>query len=1123
MESLNLDKLNSLFDDYKKDFNLRWTNESFKWKAAKCFQDNWNINASNFGEMFEKATLKTETLLVSPHSFPRGMIMEFSKVDDDATRQMFVELYDESKDLYERISSFMNSAELLRSKYNPDGWKNHFQSPYEISIYLWLRYPEKYFIYKSGIYSSMAKQLGVETVKGKHKRIEKLIACFDLYNKICEQVSQRQDICNMVNEAVKANNDCYADEYYRTLTTDFAYYVSKYHDTDDSLEPDTSKAESLMSILKKQAEIIPDEHDGSYELMRETIKAYSSVEDYSILDYTDMDLIYLNAVSTLSDNCESKKERVRKNQHLPETQKQRLLNVIDDIWDKTILGKYSNSKNNDSNQDSFGMFGTAFKSFSQYATKDSWTKQIQDYIKMLVKINSLQDQATDEVIFSIAEGVVNRPTAGIQAGTVSIILHCLKPYTFPIINGNQKMGDIFSELGISLKQKQLAETYIANCRNIKTFRDTHFSFKNYRVFDLVAREFKKSKHEKDEYNYFLTKEQWYEFLTEDREKYPETFLMLRKMLEMGGEASTGELADELGGSIGEYNSRGSNLGKRARKKYNLPEYIDKNGKKWEYIIPFDGYSNDKDYYIWVLREELKEALEEMIDMQDINENKIEFDHNIILYGPPGTGKTYHTAYYAVAICDNIPFDKVKEMEYADVIDRYNELKEDKRIDFVTFHQSYGYEEFIEGIRPVLDNDSDSSESDIKYELKSGKFKEFCETALNQAYTYNMDWELNDYPSVWKVSLEKTGENETRKECMDNNHIRIGWDGYGEEISFDAEFKNGGKGVLNAFYNKMKVGDIVVSCYSSETTDAIGIITGDAEWRDEYNKYKRTRNVKWLVKGINESIIGINNDKPMVLASVYKMDISVEDILNIVRKYQKLPERNTTKKNYVFIIDEINRGNISKIFGELITLIEDSKRIGASESMQLKLAYSSKPFGVPDNVYIIGTMNTADRSLTAMDTALRRRFRFMEMMPEPEVIKGIVIEENGVSLDVSEMLDIINKRIECILDREHTIGHAFFTSLMKISEPRIEDLGEIFEKSVIPLLQEYFYEDYEKIRRVLGDNAKNDESIEFVTRKANDSKLFRGNVPEEDYSDYNYKINKDAFANIMSYKGISEKL
>ncbi len=1116
------DTLNNLLDEYKKDFASRWKNESFKWKAAKCFQDNWNIDSPNFLEMFEKATKDTDTLLVNPNRFPRGMIMNFAKVDADVTRQMFVDLYDETKDLQSRIESFMDTSEMLRSKYNPVGWKSHFQEPYEISVYLWLRYPEKYYIYRSSVYLTVAKKLGVDAISGKHKKIDKLISCFKLYDEIREGIEKRTDICDMVKEVILNNNEFYRDDSYRTLTTDFAYFVAKYLETKEENKT-KSNVEYLMSLLKNQKEIIPDEHDGSYELMRETIEAYSKVEDLSVLDYTDMDLIYLMAIGTFRDGCEAKKNRVRENLHLSEESKQRLLNLLDGIWEKAALGQYSNKDipkdEKDKNDVFFGMFGTGFYTFSKYANNDSWTKQIQAFIKMLIEIKDISD---DEEIYKIAEPIVNYPTSGIQAGVASVILHCLKPYSFPIINGNEKMGDIFSDLGIPLKQKQLAETYIANCRNIKTFRDAHFSFKNYRVFDLVARNSIKFSHEEDDYQYFLTKEQWLEFLKEDKEKYSETFKMLCVMLENEGEASTGELAEKLGGSVGIYNSRGSNLGKRARKKYNLPEYFDKNGDKWEYIIPFKGYNNPDGFYVWVLRDELKEALEEIIDMQEESKDELKFDHNIILFGPPGTGKTYNTAYYAVAICENIPIDKVKEMEYADVIDKYNKLKEAGRIDFITFHQSYGYEEFIEGIRPIFDNAEETTGSDIKYEIKPGKFKEFCDNVLNQGVN-KQDWKLNDYPTVWKVSLEKTGDNETRRECMDNNHIRIGWDEYGEEISLDAEFVNGGKSVLNAFYNKMKVGDIVVSCYSSETTDAIGIIVGDAEWKDEYPRLKRTRKVEWLVKGINENILKINNNKPMVLASVYKMDVNIEDILDIVRKYTKLPEKTLTKKNYVFIIDEINRGNISKIFGELITLIEESKRIGASEGMTLNLAYSTKPFGVPENVYIIGTMNTADRSIALMDTALRRRFRFIEMMPEIDVIKGVIIEDKGVKLDVSKMLDIINKRIECLFDREHTIGHAFFTSLKQKNEPTIEDLGEIFEKSVIPLLQEYFYEDYEKIRLVLGDNAKKDATIEFITCTKNDSKIFRGNVTEEDYNDYNYQINKKAFKNIMSYKGISEDL
>lgn len=193
-----------------------------------------------------------------------------------------------------------------------------------------------------------------------------------------------------------------------------------------------------------------------------------------------------------------------------------------------------------------------------------------------------------------------------------------------------------------------------------------------------------------------------------------------------------------------------------------------------------------------------------------------------------------------------------------------------------------------------------------------------------------------------------------------------------------------------------------------------------------------------------------------------------------------------KQNYVLVIDEINRGNISKIFGELITLIEPSKRSGAEEALEVVLPQSGARFAVPDNLYIIGTMNTADRSLAMMDTALRRRFDFKEMMPDSSLLANKVI--NGI--DLQELLETLNKRIEILYDREHTLGHAFFMGV-----ETFDDLVSVFQNKIIPLLEEYFFEDWEKIRLVLADNQK-DDALQFVTRKEQTSdeltKLFGRN-------------------------------
>ena len=488
-----------------------------------------------------------------------------------------------------------------------------------------------------------------------------------------------------------------------------------------------------------------------------------------------------------------------------------------------------------------------------------------------------------------------------------------------------------------------------------------------------------------------------------------------------------------------------------------------------------------------------------------------YPKNIILYGTPGTGKTYSSIQHAVAIIEEKPFADVKAEDYDAVFGRYLKYKEDGLIAFTTFHQSFGYEEFIEGIRPVVSSE-DKAESgrEIEYEVRDGIFKAFCDKAGTPVRNGgNVDLGIGKNPSVWKVSLEGTGDNPTRTECLANSHIRIGYDSYGETLPDTYEKGDNGRNILNAYYYKMQIGDIVLSCYSNKTIDAIGIITGEPEWHDEYPHYKRLRKVKWLIIGINEDIYELNSEKLMMQPSVYRLSISVSDALQLIKKLKpSLFTQNVKIPNRVFIIDEINRGNISKIFGELITLVEPTKRIGASEQLRASLPYSGQNFGVPDNVYLIGTMNTADRSIARIDVALRRRFNFIEMLPESETLKDILVD----GIDIAKMLDTLNKRITVLLDREHTIGHSYFLQPLK-EDKSIDCLATIFENEIIPLLQEYFYDDYEKIQLVLGDNQKPDDSTRFIVKKTDAIKLF-GNA-DIDFPEY-YEINSAAFREVDAY-------
>lgn len=638
----------------------------------------------------------------------------------------------------------------------------------------------------------------------------------------------------------------------------------------------------------------------------------------------------------------------------------------------------------------------------------------------------------------------------------------------------------------------------------------------------------------EEYNPNITKEQWKKFIVNIEKPSNSTSIkMLKGIMELGGKASCDILIENYGGNLDYYVKATLGLGKRVKRYFNLESYKE-NGRERIYVIPFKGKKTNEhnaDNFAYSIRNELREALNE-IDLSDIspyceNENLpkgrmkeeknmqvTDIRKNTILYGPPGTGKTYNTVLYAVAIIENKKLADIKSEKYEEVLKRYNQYKSDGLIEFTTFHQSYGYEEFIEGIKPIINNDEDEN-SDVNYKIEPGVFKAFCDKAETASLNnLNFNLELNSSPEIWKVSLEGTGENRTRSECMENGHIRIGYDSYGENIEDETKFEFGGKNVLNAFISKMKVGDIVLSCYSSTTIDAIGIVSGEYEWHDEYEKYKRLRKVKWIVKGIKENIVDINNGCSLTLASVYKLNISLSDVINIISKYSDiLLHSKKEKRNFVFIIDEINRGNISSIFGELITLIEESKRIGAKEELKLRLPYSKKLFGVSDNIYILGTMNTADRSIALIDTALRRRFDFVEVLPNEDVLKDVYVE--GVS--IKDMLKQINMRIAALYDREHMIGHSYFISL--INNPDLNTLSMIFKKNIIPLLQEYFYEDYEKIGLILGDNNKNDEE-KFIVKKYYDYNMLFGNNVDIDIDiPYIYEINEEAFENINAYKMI----
>ena len=219
--------------------------------------------------------------------------------------------------------------------------------------------------------------------------------------------------------------------------------------------------------------------------------------------------------------------------------------------------------------------------------------------------------------------------------------------------------------------------------------------------------------------------------------------------------------------------------------------------------------------------------------------------------------------------------------------------------------------------------------------------------------------------------------------------------------------------------------------------------------------------------------------------------------------------NGTENNFLFVIDEINRGNISKIFGELITLIEPEKRIGAAEEIRVTLPYSGDQFGIPMNVYVLGTMNTADRSIAMMDTALRRRFDFVEMMPDSGLIRKKVGESGSIEgFNLADILDAMNERIAYLYDREHTLGHAFF-----MNNNTLADVKRTFENKIIPLLQEYFYDDFRKIKAILNDK----NGIYITEKETSVHKLFDNKLSDGFFSNNENRYALKTFASDEEFK------
>lgn len=464
--------------------------------------------------------------------------------------------------------------------------------------------------------------------------------------------------------------------------------------------------------------------------------------------------------------------------------------------------------------------------------------------------------------------------------------------------------------------------------------------------------------------------------------------------------------------------------------------------------------------------------------------------NLILYGPPGTGKTYRTAWEAVRLClgeqaaASLQGDEKRDALMAE----YRRLVSEGRIEFVTFHQSMSYEEFVEGLRPSTGDDAGEGPEEVEvstgFRLKpyDGVFKRVSERARLDQAGGDSSARLDRSARVFKVALgRRQVEDERIRFGLDNGLIHVGWGGdidwsderfddFNEIFSewrakkdAEATGHDGNIVITFSFRADMQVGDYVVLSDGRDRIQAFGKVTGEYFYDPSATFHPHRRQVEWLWRddaGTERSRFYANGFRRH---SVYKLNQSLVDwdALEAIVFGEDTPLASQSARDHALIIDEVNRANISKVFGELITLLEPDKRLGMPNEIRLVLPYSKKSFAVPANLHIIGTMNTADRSIALLDTALRRRFTFRELMPNP-----LVLSTDVGGIDLQKLLTTINDRIEYLFDREHQIGHAYFTGCATRG-----DVEEVMRHKVIPLLAEYFYEDWSKVAAVLGETGQ----------------------------------------------------
>lgn len=817
------------------------------------------------------------------------------------------------------------------------------------------------------------------------------------------------------------------------------------------------KENKLLSDIKTMPEVVPDEHDGSYELIRETVNSLANTP-IERLDVPDLELLYFMAVGTWKGGEKFRLEKIKKS-NLPIEEKEHLTAVFNRVVEKAKKHEYQNTVG----QWSVGMFGTGFYSFR------SDKENAQKFLSLCIEISKIDDE--DKILDS-AEEALKTGIKGMQTAAASIILHCLKPNVFPVINNAMVEAAVLLEgEGVTLTKPKELTSYIQNARSIKKFRDEKCQFQNFRALDMKFWDISELEADEadedfdpsfvdDEITYNedigITKEQWLAMLTDkDVFKRKDRELMLH-FYNSGGQATASELATATGQHPSSFNAPVVALAKRVANYTNchVPKRPDGKARWWHVI--FNGFYKDNGHFNWILREELKAAVSEVhhkingLTASDVEDNGQDSDSTVNYWWLNASPKIW--SFNNIEVGQSVDYTSINENgNRRKIFKNFEDVKEG---DLVIGYESYPVKAIVAICRIARAHDGES--------IKVEKLENLINPIEYSRLTTIEELEDMEYFKTPRGSLFKLTKSEfdeimdiIREETPVPSAISTSAytkEDFLEEVFMDEDKYDQVCGLLRYKKNIILQGAPGVGKTFVAKRLAYSIMNERDYSRVEMVQFHQSYSYEDFIMGYRPEEQG------------FKLKYGI--FYRFCKKAQNDPNR-----AYYFIIDEINRGNLSKIFGELLMLIEADKR---GDNYALPLTYTESKFYVPKNVYIIGTMNTADRSLAMIDYALRRRFCFIDMEAAFTNLnfKGFIENKNNeLATIIIDRISKLNVAIESdpSLGKGFCIGHSYFCT--KEDTMSINDYENIIRYEIIPQLSEYWFDEPDKVRewttRLLG--------------------------------------------------------